>query len=384
MASGFSLKDQLFNREKTRYLAGLFAKASPGFCAQKFECDVMAGLTERELKARISWIAEVLGTHLPGALPEVAPVLLKALPQPLDPARTDDDFGDFIFAPLGELVVARGLTAYPDLGLDLLAEITQRFSMEWAIRPFLNAHQEKTLTQMRKWLMHPSYHVRRLVSEGSRPRLPWGQGVNLALTDPVPLLDHLHADRTRYVTRSVANHLNDISKKDPELVLDCLKRWRELQVQSDKELAWMTSHACRGLVKAGNPQALLLLGYDPEAEIETCLTLPTEPVRMGEMLNFSVALRALADAGANDQAATLKEAPVLIDYRIIFQKPAGKTSQKVYKLKRANLSCERLVIEKRHRLKGDATTFTLHPGRHQIEVLVNGRVRAQGHFELSV
>jgi 3-methyladenine DNA glycosylase AlkC len=370
MASGYSLKDQLFNLEKTRYLAGLFAGATPDFLADRFETDVMAGLLSLELKARITWIAEVLGQHLQGPLPEVAPILLTALPPPLDPAKSDDDFGDFIFAPLGEFVVARGLQHHPDLALDLLAELTQRFSMEWAIRPFLNQHQALTMARLQDWMRHPSYHVRRLVSEGTRPRLPWGQGVALALTDPLPLLDHLHSDPTRYVTRSVANHLNDIAKKDPDLVLERLEHWQGLGAQQGDELAWLTTHACRGLVKAGHGRALRLLGFDPDAAVSVKLALNAENVRIGDALEFGVEVLCATDV------------PVIVDYIVIFHRPGGKSSQKVFKLKKSQVKGGKLIIDKRHVLKGDATTFKLHPGTHHLQILVNGQVHAQNRFEL--
>ena len=371
MASGFSLKDQLFNKEKTRYLAGLFAQAVPGFDAERFEAEVMAGLLPLELKARINWIAEVLGQHLPGTLSEVAPQILNALPSPLDPTKSDDDFGDFIFAPLGELIVARGLSSDPELALDLLGEVTQRFSMEWAIRPFLNEHPELTLARMQQWASHSSYHVRRLVSEGTRPRLPWGQAVSLELSRPLPLLGQLHSDPTRYVTRSVANHLNDITKKDPDLVLDLLERWRSEGQQKEKELSWMTAHACRGLVKSGHPRALRVLGYDPDAEVSVSLNIKTEMVEIDDWLSFEVSLSAPRDL------------PVIVDYRVTFPRASGALSKKVFKLKQTQLNGAPVTLTKRHRLKGDATTFKLHPGPHEIEILVNGRVAAQGWFELT-
>ena len=370
MASGFSLKDQLFNRDKVRYLAGLFAAADTGFDAAGFEDQIMLDLPALELKQRITLIAGVLAAHLPQSLPEAAPVLLQALPPPLDPGKTDDDFGDFIFAPLGEFVVAKGLRDHPDLGLDLLEALTQRFSMEWAIRPFLNAHQELTLARMRGWAEHSSYHVRRLVSEGTRPRLPWGEGVGLSLRDPLPLLDMLHADPTRYVTRSVANHLNDISKKDPELVLECLADWHRRAMQAPKELDWITSHACRGLVKSGHEGAMRLLGYDPDAALDTQLTLKSKNVQIGEDLVFEVEVK------------SPKELPVIVDYIVLFHRPDGKTSQKVFKMKKARTSSGKLSLVKRHRLKGDATTFKLHPGPHVVKILVNGKVRAEAGFEL--
>ncbi|WP_171129830.1 MULTISPECIES: hypothetical protein [unclassified Ruegeria] len=368
MAQGFSLKDQLFNAEKTRYLAGLFAEADAEFDAVAFESAVMARLPELELKERITWIAECLQAARPGDLPQVSDLLLRALPPPLDPTKTDDDFGDFIFAPLGEWVVATGME-HPDLALDVLEELTQRFSMEWAIRPFLNRHTDIVMQRMQLWCDHSSYHVRRLVSEGTRPKLPWGLGVDLDLSDPLPLLDRLHSDPTRYVTRSVANHLNDITKKAPDLVLDRLQGWGQSGAQDSKELAWMTSHALRGLVKAGHPEAMKMLGYDPEAELDVQITLDGE-ARIGAELSFAV------------EVGGQKGQPVLVDYIIHFQRPGGKISPKVHKLKQAKIGSDALTISKRHKLKGNATTFTLVPGPHRLEVQVNGRVRAGVDFDL--
>ncbi len=368
VAQGFSLKDQLFNAEKTRYLAGLFTQADAGFDGDAFVARVMSRLPELELKQRIAWIADCLQTAFPGALPDVAPVILRALPPPLDPSLSDDDFGDFIFAPLGEWVAQVGAD-HPDLALDVLAEITQRFSMEWAIRPFLNSHPDLVLDRMQDWCGHSSYHVRRLVPEGTRPRLPWGQAVGLDLSDPLPLLDRLHSDPTRYVTRSVANHLNDITKKDPDLALNRLKAWRASGAQEADEMRWITAHALRGLVKSGHGGAMALLGYDPDAPLEVDVAVIGD-ARIGGVLEFAVSV-----SGPDDQ-------PVLIDYVVHFQRPGGKISPKVHKLKQANLSDGHLRLSKRHKLKGDATTFRLVPGPHRLEIQVNGKVRSGVPFEL--
>ncbi|NIZ59437.1 hypothetical protein DL239_00445 [Sedimentitalea sp. CY04] len=370
MAEVFSLKDQLFNREKVRYLASLFAGADPQFNADRFEAQVMEQLLELELKQRISWIAEVLGDMLPGELPAVADTLRAALPAPLDPRKTDDDFGDFIFAPLGEFVIAKGLEDHRDLALDMIEEITKRFSMEWAIRPFLNRWPDEVMERLQGWAVHENYHVRRLATEGTRPRLPWGEAVGLELHDPLPLLDVLHGDKTRYVTRSVANHLNDITKKDPDLVLDRLEAWQQMARQDRKELDWMTSHALRGLIKAGHPRAMTMLGYDPDVELDVEVELKAETVRIGEALEFSCHLKAA------------KELPVLVDYRLHFQRPSGKISVKVFKLKQAKLGGKGLSLSKRHPMKGNARTFTLMPGPHKLELMVNGRVRDEVSFEM--
>lgn len=368
MSQGYSLKDQLFNEEKSRYLAGLFAVADTSFDADTFHTRVMSRLLDLELKERMAWIADCLQAAVPGDLPQVAPVILRALPPPLDPTKTDDDFGDFIFAPLGDWVAAVGID-HPDLALDVLEELTQRFSMEWAIRPFLNRYPDQVLARMAAWCDHDSYHVRRLVSEGTRPRLPWGQAVGLDLTDPLSLLDRLHSDPTRYVTRSVANHLNDITKKNPDLVLDRLQGWATAGKQQPDELNWMTAHTLRGLVKSGNPRAMKMLGYDPDAEISASVQVTTE-ARIDGALEFDVTL-----TGDGQQ-------PVLVDYIIHFQRPGGKTSAKVHKLKQTSLRDGALTLSKKHKLKGNATTFKLVPGAHRLEVQVNGRIRASESFDL--
>lgn len=371
MAAGFSLKDQLFNAAKVRHLADRFARADAGFDAAGFEARVMDRLPDLELKQRIAWIATCLGDALPGPLPAIAPVLRAALPAPLDPALKDDDFGDFIYAPLGELVVDRGLEEHPDLGLDLLEAITQRFSMEWAIRPFLNRWPDRVLARMDSWARHDNYHVRRLVSEGTRPRLPWGQGIDLPVAAPLPLLEQLHADPTRYVTRSVANHLNDLTRHDPDLVMDRLEQWRATGRQAARELDWMTAHALRGLVKQGHPRALAMLGYDAGAEINCTLALLTPAPRIGAALEFEVTL------------AAAQQQPVLVDYIIRFARPDGRERRKVFKLKQARVEQGRpLVLRKRHPLRGNASTFTLHPGQHRIELQVNGRLCAEAAFDL--
>ncbi|MBL3703101.1 hypothetical protein GI582_10395 [Sulfitobacter sp. BDSS02] len=369
MASGFSLKDQLFNLERVRYLAGLFSDA-PGFDASRFEARVMERLPELELKARIAWIATCLEEAMPGDLSVVDPAIRNALPPPLDPTKSDDDFGSFIFAPLGEWVVNTGLED-PDRGLGLLREITQRFSMEWAIRPFLNRWPDLVLARMDSWVEDDHYHVRRLVSEGTRPRLPWGQGVSLPLDAGLPLLDRLHGDPTRFVTRSVANHLNDITKKEPDLVLARLAQWRDEGRQADKELAWMTAHALRGLVKAGHPGALEMLGFDAEVDLECELRLGRDSLRIGEALDIGCEI-----TGAQAM-------PVLVDYIIWFAKPDGGQRSKVFKLKQGKLTAGKpLILLKSHRLKGDATTFRLSPGRHAVGMQVNGKLRARADFTL--
>ena len=366
----FSLKDHLFNREKVAMLGGWMAGAEAGFDAEGFTETVVARFPELELKQRIDWIAECLMARLPGEFPGAAEVIAAALPPPLDPTLRDDDFGDFILAPFGVVVERMGI-GEPERALDLFEAITQRFSMELSIRAFLNRWPEAVLARMEAWTAHENYHVRRLVSEGTRPKLPWAQAISLPPGAALPLLDRLHADPTRYVTRSVANHLNDISKSDPEAVLARLDGWRAEARQAPKELVWMSRHALRTRIKSGYAPALDFLGYRAEAPVALVSMQMPEVVEIGGVLDLRVVLEA-AEA-----------VPAIVDFVVEFAKPGGKTREKVFRMKDLVLPAGKPVeLQKKHRLKGDATTFTLYPGAHRVWLQVNGRRIGDGVFEL--
>lgn len=373
MAQGFSLKDQLINPEKVSLLAGWLAPHLPDFDKDAFEAKAISRLPELELKARIFWLSEVLEMYLPTGFEAAAQVIHKALPPELDPAKTDDDFGDFIIDPFGQFVARNGLD---DLhtSLPLLHALTRRFSMEFAIRPFLIRHKTQMLAALTKWADDENYHVRRLVSEGSRPFLPWGERIRWDMADSIPLLDKLFADRTRYVTRSVANHLNDIAKSNPDLVIRTLDRWRNSGRQDDKEMAWMTRHACRTLVKQGHPEAMNLLGFRPDPMVNISdITVDPQNGQVPINSALSFAFDVIAD----------RDEPVIVDYVITFQRAGGKTSEKVFKLKQVNLKQGvPLNLSKKHHFKGDATTFRLYPGMHSLTVQMNGQ--PVGHFEFEL
>jgi 3-methyladenine DNA glycosylase AlkC len=295
------------------------------------------------------------------------------LPQRLDPTGTDDDFGDFIFAPLDEFEVRNGLSKkHARISLKTLKEITQRFSMEDAIRTFINRYPDETLAELALWSIDSNYHVRRLVSEGTRPLLPWSGRISIDVTTPLPFLDTLHADPTRYVTRSVANHLNDIARKKPEIVLETLHRWKQLGKQRPAELQWMTKHALRTLVKRGHPQALQLLGFNAIPKISvTNFRIATPQIRPGDAVEFSFSVNAKSSES------------LVIDYAIEFVKANGTLSPKVHKLKQLSLQkSESATVSKRHVLRANATTYTLYPGTHYVTLQINGRSFGRLSFEL--
>lgn len=371
MAGQVLLKDQLFNVQTVQRLAQEYAQAVSQFNAARFEKEALSGFAERELLARLEWLADCAAAQLPADFPAMADALEAAMPHPLDPTRTDDDFGHFIHAVPGILAVRHGLEAHRSRAMDLVYAATQRFSMEFYIRPFLNRWPDETLAALRIWAGDDNYHVRRLVSEGTRPKLPWAKSITTTPDQTLPLLDMLHADPTRYVTRSVANHLNDLSKSVPDLVLQRLSNWRKAGLQSSKELDWMTRHALRTMIKSGHPGAMDALGFYAGAQVDVAVTLVETTVQIGHALEFECIVSAPED--------TL----VLVDYRLSFARPAGKTGQKVFKLKQGKVSKNTpLKLHKRHKLKADATTFTWHPGPHSVTIQVNGVDRAHHAFDV--
>ena len=371
--TGFSLKDHLFNKQKVKYLAELFHAADASFDSAKFVRQAVRPFGKLELKERIVHIAATLEAHLDPDFRDAAKQITSALPPPLNPKKTDDDFGDFIFAPLGEFVVRNGMEPrHVSLSLRTLQALTQRFSMEDAIRRFINEHTDRTMRELEKWSRSKNYHVRRLVSEGTRPSLPWSGRLTIDVERPIPLLDTLHADPTRYVTRSVANHMNDIAKRNPKLALDTLKRWHKLDRQQPSELAWLNKHALRTLVKQGNPDALKFLGFRPDPKVSVkSFTLETACVRPGDAIEFSLTITATRDES------------LVVDYVIDFVKANGALAPKVHKLKQVRLKKgESLTLRKRHVLRANATTYTLYPGTHHVTLQVNGKSFGTQAFEL--
>ena len=372
MAQGFSLKDQLFNAESLGDLAAEYSAAIEGFDGDAFHGEVVAGLEGRELLERLEWIADCIETRLASDFPTMAGQLEAAMPPPLNPSLRDDDFGRFIHAVPGILAVRHGMEDHRDRALDLLHAATKRFSMEFYIRPFLNRWPEETMARLEVWAEDENYHVRRLVSEGTRPKLPWAKAITMDPMAALPLLDRLHGDDTRYVTRSVANHMNDIAKIDADVVVSKLSEWHGSGRQAPKELDWMTRHALRTLVKQGHAGALEMLGFRADAAVTISeFSLTNDVVKIGEALELSVTL------GADQKT------PVLVDYILCFHRPSGRPGRKVFKLKQCVVPASgSLKMSKRHVLKGNATTFKLHPGPHAVTLQVNGREVAERKFQV--
>ena len=370
----FSLKDQLFNAEKVEWLASRFVAVYPDFSKSKFCKAVVSEFPTLELKQRLAHITECLAVSFPDDFQEAVAIILKALPDSLDPKKRDDDFGDFIIAPLSHFVATRGCNAEQlEVSLAALYEITQRFSAEDSIRFFINAFPEPTMSFLAKCAGDENYHVRRLASEGTRPKLPWCQKIGIDYREPIKILDALFSDETRYVTRSVANHLNDISKLDPELVIATLARWKKSGAQDEKEMGFIIRHATRTLVKQGSNAALALMGFGETPQIRIReFSILTPEVKVGEALEFVLAIESQSNQN------------LLIDYRMQFAGGGKRGGQKVFKLKQIeDVKADAILkIPKRHPMKL-MTTRTLYAGTHSITLQVNGQDFGTLSFELS-
>lgn len=368
----FSLKDQLFNADKVAYLSGLITKVHPSFPSKTFQADVVAKFPELELKERMAHITDCLRQHLPDDYLVAVDILVKSLPPELDPDLKDDDFGDFIFAPLSLFVALHGCTEeYLDVSMEALKECTKRFSAEYAIRFFINEFPEQTMAFLANQVDDRHYHVRRWASEGTRPKLPWAQALTIEYREPLPLLDALFFDNTRFVTRSVANHLNDISKLAPDLVVETLKRWQASEKQDPKEMAFITKHSLRTLVKQGHAEALELLGFPSQPDVEIAELRTTTPeVKVGDAFEFTLVL--ISNTTQN----------LMVDYVMEFATSGKRARTKVFKLKQIKAKADNsYTLAKKHKMKL-MTTRRLDLGTHTITLQINGQTYDSLSFEL--
>ncbi len=369
----FLLKDHLFNAYKVTKIAKEISAVYPQFQTSAFEKKVTTQFCKLELMERLYWVRECLREFLPEDYRLAVQILLKSLPPPNDPTLSDNDFGDFIYGPYGSFVSEYGATQEQVLfSLEALREMTTRFSVEFPIRVFINLFPEETLTAFSQWVTDSHYHVRRLVSEGSRPSLPWAKKITMDYKVPIQFLSVLHADETRFVTRSVANHMNDISKKDPDLVLETLKSWKKSGLQNNKELDFITRHSLRTLVKNGHAGALSLLGYTEASITVSKLSCKTKTVKIGSSVDFSFSIT----------SQSKRTQPLLIDYVLSFQKANGTLAPKTFKMSKITIQPqETLALSKSHSVRL-MTTRKLYPGTHVIELQINGKTFGRETFDL--
>ncbi|MCX7789192.1 MAG: DNA alkylation repair protein [Chloroflexaceae bacterium] len=341
-------------------LARRIGAVAPSFPEAAFVAAVAPQLEPLELKARVAVIAAGLRAHLPPDYPTALQVLLAILGPPHTEAEGMFTDGWWLM-PLAAFVEHYGLD-HVEESLAAMHAITQRHTAEYAIRPFLTRHPERTLRTLQVWVTDPSFHVRRLVSEGTRPRLPWAARLPQFVADPAPVLDlleRLKDDPSAYVRKSVANNLNDIARDHPDLVLTTLARWRE---GASAERVWIIRHALRTLVKQGHPTALALLGAGAPQVTLVALELAPTRVAVGDTVTLSVTLRSIAST------AQL----LVVDYVLRMPGARGATRAKVFKLRSEWLAPgATLRLQKRHSF-APVGVRPVYPGPHAISIQVNG------------
>jgi 3-methyladenine DNA glycosylase AlkC len=353
----------IFDRARLEKFAGDTKAVWAGFDSERFLAVASNDLDALGIMQRMRQVAQAWDATLPGDYAKALDILRDVAP------RIEHGFASI---SLAEFVVLRGLGDF-DRSMDALAFFTRFGSAEFAVRPFILADRNRALTVMRGWADDGNEHVRRLASEGARPRLPWSFQLKELQADPElawPMLDRLKADPSLYVRKSVANHLNDMSKDHPDWLTARLAHWD----QSTPETAWIVKQALRTLVKKGDTQALALVGASGKAEVRVDgLSVAPARVKLGDRITIS--------ASVTSAANTLQK--IVADYAIHYVKSGGKTSRKVFKLKTFDLAPGETIELAISQAIRDFSTRKHFAGWHRVELMLNGEAAGEGGFEVA-
>ena len=353
---------EIFNVERLQHIASEMTAVYPAFDAKGFLKHAKAGLAELSVMQRMARVSESLHAVIPL---DYAPTLklLYALAPRLNSA--------FVCLFLAHYVASYGQSDFKR-SMAALKYFTTFGSAEFAIRPFLLNDFERTLAVMQQWSLDANEHVRRLASEGSRPRLPWSFRLAQVQANPqlcASILDNLKADSSLYVRKSVANHLNDITKDHPDWVLSLIEGWN----LDHPHTAWIARHALRSLIKQGNTRALTIMGAGAKAEVSIHhFNVTPAVINLGERIHLSFSLQS---TGATAQK-------LVVDYAIDYVKSAGHSAAKVFKLKAFTLGAGEHHTLRREQSIRELTTRRHYAGTHRVHVLVNGEKLASAEFEL--
>ncbi len=353
-------------------VAEMIAAVHPGFDVDGFVAHCLDGFDELELTPRARRIADGLGRFLPSDRVEAMRILVESLDEPIADPDELGGMDGFRYLPHVYFVAEHGLGDVEE-ALDAQYELTKRFTAEFSIRAYLEQHRDVTLARLRTWASDDDVHVRRLVSEGSRPRLPWAPRLREFQADPAPvleLLELLKDDSEEYVRRSVANNLNDIAKDHPDLVVDVARRW---WADGSDDRRRLIRHALRTLIKAGDAGALDVIGYGESSPVELVgVRVEPQTVAIGGKVKVALEL-----ANPSDD-----EAGALVDLRVHFVKANGSTSPKVFKGAEPVIAPGEVATVRKTVSLAVHSTRTPYPGTHTVEVLVNGTAHEGVAFEV--
>ncbi len=361
-AEQFALKN-IFDEARFRHMAGETQAVFPQFDAKRFLLLALDGLDDLGIMERVRRTAECYRATLPEDFRIATDILCRLAP------RLDHSFAAIALA---DYVALYGREHF-ERSMEVLHHLTRFGSAEFAIRPFLRDEPERTLEILRGFAKDENEHVRRLASEGSRPRLPWSFRLSTVAADPslaFPILDRLKADPSLYVRKSVANHLNEISKDHPDWLLDRLETWP----RDDPATAWIVKHALRTLIKKGEPRALALVGASGEARVRVeGFSVTPERLLLGAHVTIMTEIVSISD----------KDQHLVADYAVHYVKKNGGPSKKVFKLKKFDLPPGgRQALSIRRAIR-DFSTRKHYSGHHRVELMINGKVLAEGGFELA-
>ncbi len=361
-----------YNLELIEDLAERFDAAFAKFPRRRFVELASEGLEDLEMMDRVRLIASAMEATFPKPTSVALGGLQECMGLALD--QTGDDAAPvtsgYALWPFGEFIGKIGLDDW-QASWSAMDQLTQRLTSEFAVRPFLAADLARCLELFRKRLDHPSHHVRRWISEGTRTRLPWAKAVpelRRAVRERLELLEYLKDDPSLYVRRSVANHLQDILKDDLELGLEVVERWFQ---SPDPGVAWVVRHACRGLLKAGHPGVLALYGWDRSVGLEEFRVEPQQ-VLLGQKVWMQ----------ARFEAKNPEPCAVRLDYSLEGPTPSGRRFRKVFRWTELILKSEDIVeLEKFHSMV-ERSTRKLPEGDYQFRLLVNGQPSQEQRIRL--
>lgn len=367
----FLLKNHL-DEQAIQQIANLVLQQDLSFPAKRFIKQASAPLSSLTLKQRVNHITDVLATCLSPCYQTNVYLLIK-LAQYWHSDHEQHNWQSYRAWPLIEYVGRYGMHQ-PDIALESLKCLTSLFTAEFAIRPYIEKHFELTYSHLLKWCQAEDPHIRRLASESLRSRLPWGKHLSFLKGDPEPvlaLLERLKDDSSRYVQKSVANNLNDISKDHPQRVIEVCKQW---QLNATPQRHWIINHGLRSLIKEGYPAAFDALGFKKLINVASDFQLKNMIVKLGESTQLQVTLTSLS-AEPQD---------VILDYRIWHMKANGLKTAKVFKWKILRLAPNAtLYLTKNHHFK-PLTTRRYYHGMQDVEIMLNGRVFARSTLKLIV
>jgi len=358
-----------FDRTLVASIAADLGRVHPALEQAAFVREAVRGMAALTLMQRAGHIADAMHRHLPADYPEAVRLLVASVARPVD-REAGGAMAPFRYLPHTMYVARHGLAHFA-ASMAAQHALTQHFTAEFSIRPFLVRHPAETHAQLLAWTDDPSVHVRRLVSEGTRPRLPWAERLPMYQKEPAPvlaLLERLKDDAEPYVQRSVANNLNDIAKDHPDRVVALCTRWLDGATPGRR---WIVKHALRSLVKRGHRGALHLLGVGevPAVTLREVRLTPKR-VRLGESLTLSLSLVSTA--------ARAQE--LVVDFAVHFVKARGEPRPKVFKLKRLTLPAHGEAALGARVSFAAMTTRKHYPGVHRVDLLVNGEPMHLGEF----